>query len=899
MEETVSARVKFVQENKLCFGCLQSGHRSKDCERRQTCNICEKKHPTCLHDNRTKETRMLTKANGAGDYDKLKDKGTEWRQDKEMKPSFEATSNRVIQNLKDTHTSTIIPVWVSTTSEPDCEILVYALLDTQSDTTFLLEETAKALHAKNEPVQLRLSTMASRNTIVPCRRVTGLQVRGFYSDKVIPLPVTYTRDFIPANREHIPTPETAKVWPHLEHIAAEIAPQQSCDIGLLIGYNCPQALVPRQVMPGEENQPFGLKTDLGWSIVGYGNLCLDYGDAIGVSHQVVVKQVTPDCQLASDVTSEVHYVCRTLIEEVVSPVDVIKVLESDFVERTSGDHASRGLSADQLSTSNWFTGPDLLWQKELPTEDVKVGEIPSSDPELKKAQVHDTQAKEVRSLLARLHKFSDWSRLVKAIARLKRLVKEVKGLKPRSCEATSLAERREAQIAIIKMVQETNLSQEIQCLQHHKETQPKSKLHKLNPFLDDQGIIRVGGRLTHAALHTHVKHPAVLPRDSHISSLLVKHYHERVHHQGRGMTTNELRANGIWILGCSNLVSSHIYKCTKCRKYRRGTEQQRMSDLPVDRTEATPPFTFCGLDCFGPFYIKEGRKELKRYGLLLTCMCSRAIHIEMLDDLTSDAFINALRSVIAIRGAVRQIRSDQGTNFVGARREFAEALKEMDQEELKERGCEFIFNTPSSSHMGRVWERQIRTIRSVLMSILEQSAKQLDSSSLRTFLYEVMAVVNSRPLTTDNLNDSSSPEPLTPNHILTMKSTIISPPPGKFIREDLYLQKRWRRVQLLANNFWSRWKKEYLLNLQNRQRWTKDRRNAQINDIVLLKEDGIPRNKWKLAKVIQVHPGKDGRVRTLKLLLSDPTLDKMGRRTSKPVYLERPIQKTVTLLEAD
>ncbi|KAM7419774.1 hypothetical protein PAMA_016727 [Pampus argenteus] len=365
------------------------------------------------------------------------------------------------------------------------------------------------------------------------------------------------------------------------------------------------------------------------------------------------------------------------------------------------------------------------------------------------------------------------------------------------------------------------------------------------------------------------------------------------------MTTNELRANGIWILGCSNLVSSHIYKCTKCRKYRRGTEQQRMSDLPVDRTEATPPFTFCGLDCFGPFYIKEGRKELKRYGLLLTCMCSRAIHIEMLDDLTSDAFINALRSVIAIRGAVRQIRCDQGTNFVGARREFAEALREMDQEELKEKGCEFIFNTPSSSHMGGVWERQIRTIRSVLMSILEQSAKQLDSSFLRTFLYEVMAVVNSRPLTTDNLNDSSSPEPLTPNHILTMKSTIISPPPGKFIREDLYLQKRWRRVQLLANNFWSRWKKEYLLNLQNRQRWTKDRRNAQINDIVLLKEDGIPRNKWKLAKVIQVHPGKDERVRTLKLLLSDPTLDKMGRRTSKPVYLERPIQKTVTLLEAD
>lgn len=102
-----------------------------------------------------------------------------------------------------------------------------------------------------------------------------------------------------------------------------------------------------------------------------------------------------------------------------------------------------------------------------------MGEIPSSDPELKKAQVFDIQAKEVRSLLDRPHKFSDWSRSVKAIARLKRLAREVKGLMPRSCEATSLEERREAQSTIIKMVQETNLSQEIQHLQHHKET-PRS-----------------------------------------------------------------------------------------------------------------------------------------------------------------------------------------------------------------------------------------------------------------------------------------------------------------------------------------------------------------------------------------------------------------------------------------
>ncbi|CAI5661726.1 unnamed protein product [Oreochromis niloticus] len=859
INESIVERLKFVQDKKLCFGCLNSGHRSKDCESRETCDTCNKRHPTCLHDNRNKEDR--TRRHQTKNSDRTRQTNSDVSQDNSVTPTTsEATSNRVTQNVDDTHTSSIIPVWVSTKGEPEHEILVYALLDTQSDTTFILEETAQALHVKGESTQLKLTTMSSRNTVVACRKLSGLQVRGFYSNKTISLPVTYSRDFIPANRDHIPSPATAKAWPHLECIASEIAPLQSCDVGLLIGYNCPQALVPREVVSGRENQPFAQKTDLGWSIVGYGNPCLDYGDAFGISHQVIVKEVVPDIQPSSNFTNKVHYVYRTQIKEIISPTEVI------------------------------------------PTGEIKVGELSTSDPEVKKVQVHKIQVEEQRSLLDRLHKFSDWSRMVKAVARLKRYVKEAKDHKSRSHDISSLQERKEAELTIIKMVQETAFAQQIKPLQHHDVMQMKDKvneLHKLCPFLDDQGILRVGGRLTHAALHPNVKHPAILPRDSHVSALLVKHYHEKTYHQGRGITMNELRANGFWILGCSKIVSSYIYKCVKCRRFRRRTEQQKMADLPEDRMETTPPFTYCGMDCFGPFHVKEGRKELKRYGLLITCMCSRAVHLEMLDDLSTDSLINSLRAFMAIRGTVRQIRCDQGTNFVGTRNEFIGAFKEMDQAKLGKLDCEFLMNTPASSHMGGVWERQIRTIRSVLMSILEQSAKQLDSSSLRTFLYEVMAVINSRPLTTDQLCDPSNPEPLTPNHILTMKSTIISPPPGRFVKEDLYLRKRWRRVQLLANTFWTRWKKEYLLNLQGRQKWTKEHRNAKINDVVLLKDKITPRNQWKLARIIEVYPGKDGKVRKVKLLLSDPTLDRAGKRTSKPVHLERPIQKTVILMEAE
>lgn len=205
--------------------------------------------------------------------------------------------------------------------------------------------------------------------------------------------------------------------------------------------------------------------------------------------------------------------------------------------------------------------------------------------------------------------------------------------------------------------------------------------------------------------------------------------HEKIQHQGRGMTINEIRSNGIWIVGCSREVSSLIFKCTKYRKLRKSNQEQKMADLPPERVEATPPFTYSGMDCFGPFYMKDGRKEQKRYGLLFTCMCSRAIHIEVLDDLSTDAFLNALRCLIAIRGNVRQLQSDQGTNFVGARKEFQELMKGMQKEPVKELGCSFIFNPPASSHMGGVWERQIRTVRSVLTSILDHSARKLDSTS--------------------------------------------------------------------------------------------------------------------------------------------------------------------------
>lgn len=515
-------------------------------------------------------------------------------------------------------------------------------------------------------------------------------------------------------------------------------------------------------------------------------------------------------------------------------------------DQNPADIASRGSSASELITSNWFTGPQFLWNKEIPTATDIDTEIPLGDPEVKKVHALNTLKTEHSSISDKLIKFSSWYKATQAVARLIRCAK-----KDKSTGHSTVQERENAQCVILRDLQTQVYQEEISTLRKGKSLPRKSKLFQIDAFLDKDGLLKVGGRLKNASFSTTLKYPVIVPKNHHVTKLIIAHFHSKVQHQGKGLTINEIRSNGFWIPGINRAVAAYVHQCVKCRRLRRCTEEQRMADLPSQRLDPSPPFTYCGMDCFGPFLTKQARKVHKRYGLLFTCLCCRAVHIEMLDDMTTDAFINALRCFIAIRGAVSQIKCDQGTNFVGAKNELQQALKQVDTNRLTtflaEKQCDFMFNVPHSSHAGGIWERQIRTVRNVLRSTVSLSSGRLDDASLRTFFYEAMAIVNSRPLTVDNLSDPNSPEPLTPNHLLTMKSKAALPPPGNFIREDMYARKRWRQVQYLSEQFWSRWKREYLSNIATRQMWHTPKRNLKIGDIVMEKMDDLPRHEWRLA----------------------------------------------------
>ena len=180
---------------------------------------------------------------------------------------------------------------------------------------------------------------------------------------------------------------------------------------------------------------------------------------------------------------------------------------------------------------------------------------------------------------------------------------------------------------------------------------------------------------------------------------------------------------------------------------------------------------------------------------------------------------------------------------------------------LSSHGCEWVFNPPHASHFGGIWERQIGIIRRVLDTMFLQLGKhQLTDEILSTFMAEACGIVNSRPITSVS-SDANDPQALTPAMLLTTKMQPLHPPPGDFVKEDLFARKRWRHVQYLANQFWIRWRREYLQSLQPRQKWLESKPNLAEGDVVLLREKENPRCNWPLARVIKTYNSDDGKVR--------------------------------------
>ena len=576
-----------------------------------------------------------------------------------------------------------------------------------------------------------------------------------------------------------------------------------------------------------------------------------------------------------------------------------------YVDTSSNaaDDASRGLSADSLiSSDRWLHGPEFLrkeehdWPKSVFLEDLS-----EDDVEVKKIeQTHSVQINSSNGMTDQIFlKFSDWTVLKKSVAWLLRYRSWLLG-NIRSSNKTqgiksgrlTTEEMYEAECAIVKCVQNECFGEELKLLQSpQKSIRRSSSLCRLDPVVI-KGVISVGGRLNNAPYNSlEANHQIILPKQHHVSDLIIRYFHKRSAHFGQEYVLARIRER-FWIMQARPSVRRIIRSCFDCKRRCGKPGKQKMADLPEDRVTADkPPFSFVGIDCFGPFLVKRGRCIVKRYGIIFTCLTIRAIHLEILHSMDTDSFINALRRFISRRGHPDVIRCDNGPNFRSGERELRTAITQWNQDQVHEfllqRDIRWMFNPPTASHMGGVWERAIRSVRRVLNAILRNQT--IDDEGLLTLMCEVEAILNARPLTKVS-DDPQDLNAITPNHLLLLRSGR-SFPPGIFNGKDPYSRRRWKQVQYMADVFWKRWTKEYLPTLQIRQKWHSIERNLEENDLVLAVEPMQHRNQWPLARVVEVYPGRDGLVRSAKVKMMN---SEYRRPVTKLCLLEAAVEKDLT-----
>lgn len=501
-------------------------------------------------------------------------------------------------------------------------------------------------------------------------------------------------------------------------------------------------------------------------------------------------------------------------------------------KQNPADIISRGSSVDALLSSElWMSGPEFLSEipLTLPNQPF-VSEITSDDEEVKERKPRVINDKEVKCATAvkkennstdkLLLSSSVWYKLKVKVGWMLKLI-EILRKAGKPCKRLDVTDLNRAEISIIKYVQSNSYKPLIKTLKQNENISRKEPLKKLNPFLDSQGILRVGGRLSHLPVDFEARHQAILPPASHVTWLLMNEAHQRVGHMGRQAILAHVRTK-YWIPHGNALARKVVNSCMICRKNQRSFSKQIMAELPSYRIIGDdPPFTETGVDNFGPFYVVNGRKHEKRYGTVFTCLKSRAIHIEVSHSLSTDSFIHSLRRFISRRGNVKKLHSDNGKNFTAASKQLNEEINLWNNSSvfdwLKQKNIEWRFNPPYASHFGGIWEREIRSIRKVLNALLSEQPMKLNDEELTTLFCEVESILNNRPITPVS-NDPTDNEALyTPNHLLSLNYREYFPP-GLFKSKDGYMRRRWKQIQYLSDLFWTRWKKEYISLLQQREK---------------------------------------------------------------------------------
>ena len=556
------------------------------------------------------------------------------------------------------------------------------------------------------------------------------------------------------------------------------------------------------------------------------------------------------------------------------------------------DIPSRGTDLTEASiVSLWLDGPDWLSTESDYQEHVHK-EVNMPEECLKEARscLNDGNGIVAHSLVAssqdeilRCENFSSLTRLLRVTAFVFKFIQVLK-----------------SKITKTESIGETNISVEdmensefywVKILQKSLPQTKNFSMWKMQfgLYVDSAGMWRCGGRLNHADLTELARHPILLDTRHYLTTLIVTNCHHRVMHGGVKETLTELRSR-YWIVKGRSFVKKIIHECVVCVKF--GGKPYRAPPpppLPEFRVQKSFPFSFTGVDFAGPLYLKGTGSKV--WIVLFTCCSTRAVHLELVLNMTAEAFICSFRRFTSRRGIPSQMISDNGKTFVSANKMISSILREPQVKDwFTDIRVKWRFNLERAPWWGGFFERMVQSTKNCLKKVVGKA--RLSHDELTTVLAEVEATINSRPLMYVSLDDIE--EPLTPSHLLVGRrlSSLPDPSVDEDNDEDYVpnstaesLTKQMSYLSRTLNHFWNRWKNEYLLGLRDNHRFSTasggTRSLMNIGDVVLIQDENQPRTLWKLGRIEKLLTGSDGRVRGARLRV---------RAGNKHTSLKRPMQ---------